>query len=81
MRTGSLHVRICELCVSAWIGLFDTLAIELLLQTLFIDRYILAIFYCKNKLVSRNSSAVEFVKWHNMFVSSMDESKRKEKLT
>lgn len=74
MRTVLLHVGVSELCIQAWFAIVDSLAVDLLLGTSFLDHYILESFSEKHTLESRHSPPVAIIELHNASVSSQEVS-------
>lgn len=53
-----LHLRIDELCIRVWLGDVNKLAVDVLLDTSFVDQYTARIFPVKRKLITRHSHPV-----------------------
>lgn len=59
--TMPLFIGMGDPRVRAWFGLFENLAIDVLLRALFIDRCIRKVFYTESKIVLWHSRAVAII--------------------
>lgn len=78
MGTILPHLGVGELYLRTWLGIVDNIAVDLLLETSYIDRYIRAILPGEQKLVPWHPTPVATIEWHNEWVLSQEETNEHE---